>query len=261
MSMSMEQAREQVDRATALYQAGEYQQAADLFGELFLEPEALAGSNEIHWNYAMCLAHLGQLQLAEQHVAAGGYSVSDFHQQYARSVFEFGVQAYNAGDWRQAADRFAELLLLPGFDASGMPDVHWNLALCFARMGDPDTALAHLRAGHCDEEEFRRLAAAEGLHGFDMVVDAETRFREGERLFQDGRYEEAADVFAEVLLMPGSPAGGMGDLHWNIGLCYAHLGNWQLAFEHARVFNNDPAAFRDTCIQRGLQPPEEHELQ
>jgi hypothetical protein len=64
--------------AQRAYDAGEWNQAADIFAELLTEPEALSGANEMHWNMAMCFARLANFDLALEHVRAGGYDVDEF---------------------------------------------------------------------------------------------------------------------------------------------------------------------------------------
>jgi tetratricopeptide (TPR) repeat protein len=255
--MTADEVQAQMERGMALYSNSQWQEAADLFTELLLEPEALSGANEMHWNTAMCFAHLGNLELAEQHVGAGGYSTSDFHHEFARSKYDFTVALYAEGRWTEAADGFAEVLLLPGFDAGGMGDIHWNLGMCFAQLGDWDLAVQHVQAGGYTEEEFRRIAAEQGIPGADSGTDAGQKLEEATALYQAQRWTEAADAFTELLLMPGLPADGMDEVHWNIGMCFAHLGDWDLAFSHVRSQGGDEGEFRRTCTEQGLTPPPE----
>jgi tetratricopeptide (TPR) repeat protein len=257
MAMTLEEARAAMERAATLYTNRQWQEAADAFTELLLEPEALEGANELHWNTAMCFAHLGNLELAEQHVSAGGYSSDEFHRQFARSAYELAAALYNEQRWSEAADAFVELVLLPGVEASAMGEIHWNVAMCFARLGNWDLALQHVSAGGYTEEEFRRAAAEGGITGADSGADARQRLADAAALYQNQQWSEAADAFTDLLLMPGLPADGMGEVHWNIGMCFAHLDNWELAFSHVRAGGGDEAEFRRTCTDAGLAPPEQ----
>jgi hypothetical protein len=170
MTMSAEEAREQFELAAQLYADQRYDEAAAIFGTLFLEPEALEGTAEMHWNYAMCLAHLDQWPLAIEHVRAGGYDEAQFREAARQSNirdaahdYEQADAMYQAGDYRGACDAFAALLLHPGYPADQLRLMHWNMAMCFAHMDDFHTAIEHIRAGQWSEDDFREAAVASGL--------------------------------------------------------------------------------------------------
>jgi TolA-binding protein len=176
MAMTVEQVREAMDSATALYQGGQWESAADAFTELLLEPEALSGSNEMHWNVAMCFARLGNMELALQHADAGGYSQADFRQAAAeagiagadaeadaRRQFDHAEALYQSESWEQAADAFTELLLMPGFPNNGMDEAHWNIGMCFARLGNMELAVQHAEAGGYNEADFRQACIDAGI--------------------------------------------------------------------------------------------------
>ena len=164
MAMTAEEVREQMDRATALYKNGEWEAAIDLFSELAIEPEGVQGAEEMHWNMAMCYAHLDDMEKATQHVGASGFAISDFHDQFARSKLAQAKALYEQQQWDAASSAFTHLLILPGLPADGMEEVHWNIGMCFARLGDWDRAFGHCRSFGGNENEFRQTCIDAGLN-------------------------------------------------------------------------------------------------
>ncbi|HEX9258059.1 MAG TPA: tetratricopeptide repeat protein [Acidimicrobiales bacterium] len=258
MTMTEEQVREHMAAATAAYQAEEWSRAADMFTELLLEPEALSASNEMHWNIAMCMAHMDNFPLALEHVAAGGYSEQQFRDAMAQSNlrdaqgdYEAAVALYDNQQWEQACQAFAELVVHPGYPSDQVGAMHWNMAMCFAHMGNWDTAIEHVRAGGWDEQQFRETAAQSNLR------DAEREFREAVALYESQQWEQACQAFAELLNHPGYPADQVGAMHWNMAMCFAQMGQWDRAFEHVREGNHDESEFRRHAQDRGLTPPDQ----
>ncbi len=130
-------------------------------------------------------------------------------------------------------------------------ELHWNLAVSLAHLDDFPTALEHIRAGGYDEADFWEACRQQNLrdaqHDFDAAV----------RLYQDGQWQQAADAFTELFLHPGMLAGSMDEMHWNLAMCLAHLGEWSTAFEHVRAGHQDIDSFRRATTSAGLHPPEE----
>ena len=257
MAMTQDEVRRLVDDANAAYAAGEFQRAGEMFSSLLIEPEALDGANELHWNYAMCLAHEGNWPLAIEHVRAGGFDVEQFRRTCAESDvrdaqhdYEQATQLYAAQQWDAAADAFTALLLHAGLPADSMREVHWNIAMCLAHNYDMQTALEHIRAGGHDESEFR---AALQRSNVDL---ARHHFEAATELYRQGKWSQACDAFAELLLDPGTNADAMDEFQWNMAMCFAHLGDWQTAFGHIRASGGDEQAFRGTAREYGLQPPD-----
>ena len=257
MAMTEDEVRQRFEDANAAYSAGDWERAGELFSTLLIEPQALEGSNELHWNYAMCLAHQGNWPLALEHVQAGGYNVEDFRRTCAEADvrdaqhdFEQATQLYANQQWDAAADAFTALLLSPGLPADSMREIHWNIAMCLAHNHDMQTALEHVRAGGYQESDFRAALQSSNVdlarHDFDAAV----------ALYNEGRWNEACDAFASLLLDPGIDAGAMDEIQWNIAMCFAHLGNWETAFGHIRASGGDEQEFRRTVTERGLTPPE-----
>ena len=229
-----DEARQRFEHAVSVYQSQQWDQAADLFTELMLDPGMPADSmHELHWNLGMCFFHAGNTELARQHFEAGGYGPSDYepvfaaqHHQDATQLFERANAAYAAADYSGASDLFAELLLHPGLPADSMREVHWNLGMCFLRMGNRELARQHFEAGGYGPSEYEH-EFGDQEHG-----DARHLFERATSLFNGADYSEAADAFAELLIHPGLPADSMREVHWNLGMCYFHLGNDDLGRQH-----------------------------
>jgi tetratricopeptide (TPR) repeat protein len=144
----------------------------------------------------------------------------------ARALFEQATSAFQGADYERAADLFAELLIHPGLDASNMPEIHWNLGVCFIHAGNLDLARQHFQAGGYSESDYGHLISEHERAG------AAEQFRQAVEVYEGGDYSRAADLFAELLLDPGMPADQMGTMHWDMGMCYFHLGNLDLARQH-----------------------------
>jgi len=258
MAMTETEVRQLVDEANSAYAAQNFERAGELFSQLFIEPQALEGLNELHWNYAMCLAHQGNWPVAIEHVQAGGYDVEEFRRtcaewnvRDAQHDLEQANQLYVNQQWDAAADAFTALLLHAGLPADGMREVHWNIAMCLAHNHDVPTALEHVRAGGYQESDFRAALEQSNVdlarHDFEAALE----------LYRQGRWNEACDAFAELLLDPGTNADATDEIQWNMAMCFAHLGDWDTAFGHIRASGGDEQAFRRTATEYGLQPPAE----
>ena len=258
MAMTEDEVRELFDAANEAYASGDFARAGEMFSTLLIEPQALEGSNELHWNYAVCLAHEGNWPLAIEHVQAGGYDVAQFRETMresnlrdAQHDFEQASQLYQNQQWNAAADAFTELMLHPSLDAGSMPEIHWNIAMCLAHGGDFETALGHVRAGGYAEADFVEACQQSNI---DL---ARHEFEAATELYNQHRWSEAADSFTRLLISPGIAADQMDELQWNLAMCLAQQGDWDTAFGHIRASRADEQAFREAAVNAGLQPPDE----
>ena len=167
----------------------------------------------------------------------------------ARELFGRASAAYQGAHYEQAADLFTDLLLHPGFPADSMREVEWNLGMCYFRLGNAELGRQHMEAGGYREQDYRDAL------GDVRTQQAQDVFARATAAYQGGQYEQAADLFAEVLLEPGLPADSMREIHWNLGMCYFRLGNEQLGHEHMAAggySESDYAdALRDLHAQAG----------
>ena len=258
MAMTEDEVRQLIEDASNAYAAGDFHRAGEMFSSLLIEPHAMDGSSELHWNYAMCLAHAGDWPLALEHVQAGGYDVAQFREACRQSDlrdathdFEVASQLYQAQQWDAAADAFTELLLHPAVAADRMAEIQWNIAMCLAHAGDFQTALGHVRNAGYSEADFREACRRSNIDFAQQDYEAAAE------LYRQGQWSQAADAFAELLISPGVAADSMDELQWNLAMCFAHLGNWDTAFGHIRASGGDEQEFRRTVTDHGLQPPAE----
>ena len=74
----------------------------------------------------------------------------------ARHDFKAAVDLYRQGRWNEACEAFAESLLDPGTNADATDEIQRNMAMCFAHVGNWETAFGHIQASGGDEQAFRR---------------------------------------------------------------------------------------------------------
>lgn len=65
----------------------------------------------------------------------------------AKQLYADGEEAFAQGSYGRALDLFAEVIIHPGADASTMPALHWNMALCQGHLGNLRAALEQASAG------------------------------------------------------------------------------------------------------------------
>ena len=257
MAMTRDEAAQVHETAAEAYRSGDYQRAGELFSSLLLEPEAMEGSDEIQWNYALCLAHLGDWDLAIQHVEAAGYDEATFRDTCAqtgltdaRHAHEEATALYVAQQWAAAAEAFAAVAEHSDLDPGALPEVNWNIAMSLAHTGDLDGALRYLQASGYSDEQFRAAAQQSGV---DFV---EHDFRIASDLYSAGSYADAADAFAWMLLDPNVPNDISDEIHWNVAMCQARLGEWDAAFGHVEASHASEEEFRQQLASSGVEVPE-----
>jgi tetratricopeptide (TPR) repeat protein len=163
------EARQLMDEAQRLYESGDYQGAANSFTMLLLHPGLPAdGARETNWNLGMCAARLGDRDGAVRYFQAGGWSETEYAQHLppgeassqeteARGLLQQANDLYNSGQYSAAADAYVNLLLHPGLPADGMREIHWNVGMCFFRMGNDDLGREHMQAGGWSESDYGEL--------------------------------------------------------------------------------------------------------
>lgn len=256
--MTREEAAEVIEEATEAYRSSDFPRAGELFSSLLIEPEALEASEEIQWNYALCLANMGQWELAIEHVQAAGYDEELFRESCAESgltdpryAFEQAQALYVAQEWEAAVEAFIEVAEHPDLDSSALPELYWNIAIGYAKLEEFDKTFHYLEMSGFTEEEFRSMARQSG------VDFSEHDFERASELYSNGSYSEAADAFTAMLLDPGVTNDISEEIHWNIAMCQARLDNWDAAFGHVESSGGDEEEFRRRLGEAGLQPPDD----
>lgn len=171
-------ARRQYYEAEADVAAGRYEKAVDAFVELFLHPGIKADQfPAMHHNVALCLGHLGEWEKALEHALQCGFDEASFtefmakrgvhagspEELEARRLYAEANAAFEAGDDERCLDLNAELMIHGGTTAAMMPALHWNMAMCLARMGRWDTAIEHVHAGKYEVGEFEATMEMRGV--------------------------------------------------------------------------------------------------
>jgi tetratricopeptide (TPR) repeat protein len=258
MSMTTDEVTQQYHDATDAYSSGDFRRAGELFSALLIEPNGVAYSNDLHWNYAMCLAHLGDWPTAMEHVRASGYQESDFRESMRQSNVRDAEHDYREADqlyqqqrWSEAAAAFVELMVHPGLGSDVLAPMHWNVAMCLAHLGDYSTALEHIRASGYQESDFRQAMRSSNT---DF---ARHEYQQAVAMYEAQQWSQAGDAFAELMFSPGVDASSMPGLHWNLGMCLAHLGEWDTAFGHVRAGHHDEQEFIRAVTASGLTPPQQ----
>jgi hypothetical protein len=253
--------------ATEAYQNHEWQRAAEGYAALLNDPDAQALHHRIANNYALCQHQLGDNALAAHYMEVAGAPAEEVEHYralaaqhpdapaastHAQQLAQQGTAHFHAQEWQQAIDTWSQLFLDPGYPADAALDVHWKLAVCYAHLDGPDdwhTAVAHAQAAGYAE---RDLVAAVGPM---RARDAHALYTHACDLYLSGQWQQAADAFGHLFITTGVPAGEEPAVHMNIALCYAHLGEWDTAFEHVRAVHGDEDGFYRAVIADGLTPP------
>jgi tetratricopeptide (TPR) repeat protein len=173
----------------------------------------------------------------------------------ATACFRDAHAAYVAGDLARALSGF-----LCTYERAPSPELQWNLARVYDRMGEADEAIRHYRAylAAADlspkerKQTEQRIQAVEEMRARQLAVltepkpshdalSAEARrfYDRGVKLFGRGQYQSAMAAFTAALHMSGAP-----ELHYNLAVSAERLQRWQEASDHYRAYlaaAEDPA--------------------
>jgi tetratricopeptide (TPR) repeat protein len=165
----------------------------------------------------------------------------------ARECFRSAHAAYVAGDLSTALAGFK-----CAYEAAPSPELHWNLARVYERMGEADESIAHYRAYLAETEvtpkerkriETRLKALAELRERQRAPIDrakpsaealsAEARvfYDRGVKLYRAEQYQAALAAFSAALQMSSAP-----ELHFNLAVVSERLGKTQDAVDHYRAY-------------------------
>ena len=127
----------------------------------------------------------------------------------ANSDFDKAMEKYNEEEYDEAIELFKASIV----SNEQVEDSAYNIACCFALMGEADEAFPWLdkavKAGYCDTDHLQSdddLKVLRKDKRFETLVtrmkeveQADTLTSRGIHLRQQGRYEEANEIYAEVL--------------------------------------------------------------
>ncbi len=176
----------------------------------------------------------------------------------AQALYDQGKASFEAGRYDEALDTFAEVALHPGLPGTGLTDLNWNMALCFAHQADWAKARAQLEASGGDEAEFKSVLAARGVSwpaAPGSREEAEQHYAFAKDAMEAGEHETALNAMAGLMLHPGLPSEGMDEMHWNMALCCAHLGRIATALGHLQNGGQSVEEFRATLAPHGIVIP------
>lgn len=165
----------------------------------------------------------------------------------ARACFRSAQAAYAAADLAAALEGFqCAHRLAPS------PELHWNLARVYERMGEADQGILHYRAFLDSAKVARRerrqvearIAALVELrsrriasHTVPMPTpdalsaEARTFYERAVKLFGLRQYQAALAAFTAALRMSGAP-----ELHFNLAVTSERLGRLRDARDHFRAY-------------------------
>lgn len=165
----------------------------------------------------------------------------------ARACFRAAQAAYATGDLAAALGGFQ-----CAYRAAPSPELHWNLARVYERMGEADWGIEHYRAflesAQVAPRERRvveaRIAALEDLRARRLAsqatpmptpdalsAEARTFYERAVKLFGLRQYQAALAAFTAALQMSGAP-----ELHFNLAVTSERLGRLRDARDHYRAY-------------------------
>ncbi len=166
---------------------------------------------------------------------------------HAKQCFAAARTAYAAGKLAEARDGFT-----CAFELAPSPELEWNLARVYERMGDANQGirfyLLYLDSSALKAEERvsieRRVAALEELRDRqrqqvkgqlpserELGSEARAFFDRGVKLYHRGNYVAALVAFAAALRASGAP-----ELHYNLAVASERLHKPSDALDHFRAY-------------------------
>ncbi|HKP61414.1 MAG TPA: tetratricopeptide repeat protein [Polyangiales bacterium] len=165
----------------------------------------------------------------------------------ARECFRKAQAAYVAGDLQTALAGFQ-----CAYKAAPSPELHFNLARVYERMGEADDSIQHYEAYLAEspvtpkerkqiearlkslaELRERQRAPAEQAKPTAEALSAEARvlYDRGVKLYRAAQYEAALAAFSAALQMSSAP-----ELHFNLAVVSERLGRSHDAVNHYRAY-------------------------
>jgi tetratricopeptide (TPR) repeat protein len=165
----------------------------------------------------------------------------------ARECFKSAQAAYVAGDLSTALTGFK-----CAYQAAPSPELHWNLARVYERMGEAEESIQHyeayLAASEVTPKERKQIEARlkalaelrerqrapiEQTKPTAETLSAEARvfYDRGVKLYRAQQYQGALAAFNAALQMSSAP-----ELHFNLAVVSERLGRGQDAVDHYRAY-------------------------
>lgn len=165
----------------------------------------------------------------------------------ARACFQAAQTAYVAGDLAKALEGFK-----CAYAAAPSPELDYNLARVYERMGDAEESTRHYRAYLAQAEvtpkELKRIQArlqslqelrerqrpplpATKPSAEALSAEARVFYDRGVKLYRAKQYESAMAAFNAALQMSSAP-----ELHFNLAVVSERLNHAQEAVDHYRAY-------------------------
>jgi tetratricopeptide (TPR) repeat protein len=179
----------------------------------------------------------------------------------ARAHFEQGQAAYRSGQLKQALAHFTR-----AYELAPSPELDFDLARVYERVGEPASAIAHLRAyvrevelEDADRQQIEaRIASLEALRARQrapllqtpptnaaLTAEARAFFDRGNKLFKEGSYAAALVAFAAARRFAPLP-----ELTYNLAVTAERLGHASEAVDYYRQY-----------LREAKHPPDEQAVQ
>jgi len=192
----------------------------------------------------------------------------------ARACFQEAQVAYIAGDLARALEGF-----LCAYRAAPSPELHFNLARVYERMGEADSGIQHYEAYLAGAQVLpkerksieRRIASLRALRERQLAqlepakpsaeaLGAEARvfYDRGVKLYRAREYPGALAAFSAALQMSSAP-----ELHFNLAVVSERLNRPRDAVDHYRAYlaarpnaaDSEQVASRISLLQSQTQTP------
>ncbi len=165
----------------------------------------------------------------------------------ARDLFNEGVAAYERGELHVAVDK-----LLAAQRSWRSPEIAFNIARCFERMGEAPRAIHwfHVYLEHTHPDDATRAdieARIADLEAFqerqrtqvfvappstnEMTAEAQTFFARGVAMFQRGQFQAAMQAFTAAQHFAPFP-----ELLYNMAITSERLEQWRDAYDYYREY-------------------------
>lgn len=174
----------------------------------------------------------------------------------ARLRFEHGLAAYREGELKQALADFAR-----AYELAPSPELEFNLARVYERMGEAEPAIRHYRSylasGALAERERAQIEArirdltalqqrqqaqvkAPPPSSDALTAEARAFFERGLTLFRKRQYEAALAAFSAARKFAPLP-----ELAYNMALTSERLGRSAEAVDHYRAYLREAKSAKD----------------
>lgn len=143
----------------------------------------------------------------------------------AQELRDLAQQAFDTNDFEEAARLYRQLVepVHPGLTTSDEHEVRIQLGVTYVALNERDLALDQFQKAGMDSGQYDTFLqeAAQPEDNFDLACDA----------YGLGDYQNAINLFTLVLTNSELAADRKRDAHWNLAMCFVHLGDRDKALD------------------------------